>query len=217
MASTSPPRRLARLAALAVVGVVAYGLVDAALRFLEPQYSLLRSAESDYGNGAFAWLMDANFLLRGILSLAAATAIAALARPTGTLRLGVGLIVVWAIGSGLLAFFPDDLAGTAATAAGRIHLLLALVAFVAVSVGAVVAAYALRHEPSWRPVVPFLLGLAVVGLLALPLVARPPLRGDVGLFERLFLALELGWLLVASAWAWRVATHEVPERAVDRG
>lgn len=196
-----------RAAAVAIGGIVVYGLVDAALRVLEPQYSLLRNAESDHGNGAFAWLMDLDFLLRGVASVGVVLALAALLRPVGPLRLGLGLLLVWAVASGLLAFFPDDLAGAAVTVAGRTHLLLALVAFVAMSVGAVIVAYALGRDPAWRPVAPILLGLAVVGLIALPLVGRPPMRGDFGLFERLFLGLELLWLLTAAVWAYRVAAQ----------
>ena len=196
-----------RAAVLAIAGILVYLLVDVALRILEPQYSLLRNAESDYGNGAFAWLMDLDFLLRGAASVAVVVAVEAVVRPAGALRAGLGLVVVWAVTSGLLAFFPDDLAGAAVTTAGRVHLLLALVAFVAMSVGAVIVAYALSGDLAWRPLAPTLLALAVAGLVALPLVGRPPLKGDFGLFERLFLGLELLWLLAVAPGrtGWRFA------------
>ena len=203
----SKHRGAQRAALLAIAGILVYLLVDAALRVLEPQYSLLRNAESDYGNGAFAWLMDLDFLLRGAASVAVVVALAVLVRPAGALRMGLGLVVVWAVTSGLLAFFPDDLAGAAVTTAGRVHLLLALVAFVAMSVGAVIATYALSRDPAWRPIVPILLALAVLGLVALPLVGRPPLKGDFGLFERMFLGLELAWLFVAALSAYRVVAR----------
>lgn len=208
MTASIVPRRLARIAAVAVIALLAYVLIEVALRFLEPQYSLLRNAESDYGNGRFAWLMDVDFVIRGLLSLATVAAIAASARSTGALRLGLGLLLVWAAASVLLAFFPDDLPGTVVTGAGRIHLALALIAFVAMSIGAAVVAYTLGRQPAWRPVAPLLLGLAVAGLAALPLVGRPPLPRDLGLFERAFLAIELGWLLVAAGWAWRLAARD---------
>lgn len=208
----TPRNQPARLAALAIAGLVVYVLIDAALRVLEPQFSLLRNAESDYGNGGFAWLMDLNFLLRGVASLAVVLALAALVRPVGVVCLGLGLLIVWAVTSGLLAFFPDDLAGAPVTTAGRVHLLLALVAFAAMSVGAVIVTYALRRDAAWRPAAPILLGLAVAGLVALPLVGRPPLRGDLGLFERLFLGIEFAWLLVAAAWARRMAGTAPPAR-----
>ena len=51
----STHRGAQRAALLAIAGILVYILaIDAALRILEPQYSLLRNAESDYGNGAFA-------------------------------------------------------------------------------------------------------------------------------------------------------------------
>jgi len=194
-----------RVAAAAATGIITYLLIDAALRVLEPQYSLLRNAESDYTNGPYAWLMDLNFLLRGGFSLAVVAAIASLVPRRGVVTAGLALMAVWAVGSGLLAFFPDDLAGHAVTTAGRLHLVLALIAFVAVAIGAAVLAYGLLQERAWRPVAPWLVGLAVAGLVALPLVGRPLIRADIGLFERLFLGLELAWLLVAAAWGVRVS------------
>ncbi|HEY7942708.1 MAG TPA: DUF998 domain-containing protein [Candidatus Limnocylindrales bacterium] len=197
-----------RAAILAIAGILVYFLVDVALRVLEPQYSLLRNAESDYGNGAFAWLMDLDFVLRGAASAAVVLALTAVVRAAGLVRLGLSLVLVWAVASALLAFFPDDLASAPVTSAGRVHLVLAVAAFVAMSVGAVIVAWALRRDAAWRPIIPLLSGLAVAGLVALPLVGRPPLRGDLGLFERLFLGLELGWLLVVAAWAHRLDAHE---------
>ena len=64
------------LAPLVLVGILLYVAIDAALVFLRPQFSLLHSAESDYGSlGSWDWLMDLNFLLRGALSFATVRAI----------------------------------------------------------------------------------------------------------------------------------------------
>ncbi|HEY8325186.1 MAG TPA: DUF998 domain-containing protein, partial [Ktedonobacterales bacterium] len=59
------------LALLSLVGIILYVVIDVLLFVLRPELSLLHRAESDYGNGQWAWLMDANFLLRCALSLAA--------------------------------------------------------------------------------------------------------------------------------------------------
>jgi hypothetical protein len=190
------------LAGAAVAGLLVYVAVDAALRVLEPQYSLLRNAESDYANGTFGWLMDLNFVLRGASSLASVGAIALAYRMDGWLRVGLALIAAWAAASGVLAVFPDDLAGHPETAAGRIHLTLALIAFVSMAGGAMSASIALARVARGRAIGRCLGSLAIAALLALPLVARPPVRGDIGLFERIFLALELVWLLVAAGWTY---------------
>lgn len=120
-----PPGR--HWAWISVAGVVLYVAIDACMAVLRPDVSLLHDAESDYGNGAWSWLMDLNFLIRAVSSIAAVLAIAPLvsvslrarvtnARPmsasrgigetTGTTaaRVGLGLIVAWTLASGLLAF-----------------------------------------------------------------------------------------------------------------
>src|SRR5579871_6837703 len=102
-----------RWALAAIAGVVLYVALDVALVFLRPRFSVLHNAESDYGSkGRFAWVMDANFLLRCALSLAVVKALARLPRAGGRSRAGLVALATWAVTSGLLAFFPDDPVGT---------------------------------------------------------------------------------------------------------
>lgn len=194
----SGPARACARAGLA--GIVVYVAVDVALVFLRPQFSVLHSAESDYGSpGRYAWLMDANFVLRGALTLAILAALA-LAVPRLS-RVPLALLAVWAVGSALLAFFPDDPAGTPATPSGRVHLALAGIAFVAVAVGTRLATRALRRDAAWRSFVVPLTVLSWGAILPGLLLGKSHLRVHSlgGLYEKLFLALELGWLLVAAA------------------
>src|SRR5579863_773064 len=119
-----------RWAEATVVGVALYVVIDVALVFLRPRFSVLHSAESDYGSrGRYAWVMDVNFVLRGLLSLALAGALLLELPQRRALRVGSGLIALWGLASALLAFFPDDPAGTPLERSGRIHLALAAVAF----------------------------------------------------------------------------------------
>jgi hypothetical membrane protein len=196
------------LARVAIVGIVAYVLIDVALVFLRPHFSVLHNAESDYGSkGAYAWLMDVNFLLRCGLSLAAVLAIWRFQRGADAVRSGLVLLAVWAIGSGLLAFFPDDPVGTTTHGLAKLHLLFAGIAFVAVIVGTRMTTRVLRVEPRWKPVI-LPLGLLSWGaLVPIVLLARAHLRPHSlgGLYEKVFLAIELGWFLVASVWIARSA------------
>ena len=80
------------LARVAIAGIVAYVLIDVALVFLRPHFSVLHNAESDYGSkGSYAWLMDVNFLLRCGLSLAAVLAIWRFQRGADAVRSGLVL------------------------------------------------------------------------------------------------------------------------------
>ena len=210
------PRAWARAA---LAGCFLYVALDVALVFLRPEFSVLHSAESDYGSaGRYAWLMDANFLLRCLLTLAAVRALT-LALP-GRPRAPLVLLVGWAVASGLLAFFPDDPVGTKVTAAGRIHLALAVVAFACVAIGTRITTRVLRREPAWRPVLAPLALLSWGAIVPALLLGHSHLRPHSlgGLYEKLFLALELGWILVAAGWISRrePAGRSAPDRAPTR-
>ena len=194
--------RAARTWALAgIAGIAAYVGIDVVLVFLRPQFSVLHNAESDYGSaGSWAWVMDANFLLRCALSLAVVYALArtALARR----HLGLAFLSVWAVGSGLLAFFPDDPVGTRTQGAGRVHIALAAVAFIAVVIGTRIVTRSLRRLPAWRPVGLPLTLLSWGALVPVVLLGKAHLRPHSlgGLYEKIFLGVELAWFLVVAAW-----------------
>jgi hypothetical membrane protein len=199
-----------RWAEAAIIGALAYVAIDVVLAYADPQYSLLHNAESDYGVGPNAWLMDINFVLRGAFSLAAILAIARTTSAGARSRPGLALVGIWAACSALLAFFADNPAGTAVTPAGRIHLLLAGIAFVAVAAGTVLISRRLGADPAWRRARPYLLAISLLaivpGLLAILVIRRP--LGDFGLYERIFLGLEILWLVVASMSARSAASSE---------
>lgn len=193
----------AALAQAAIGGIVLYVAIDVALVFLRPRFSVLHNAESDYGSkGAYAWLMDLNFLLRGLLSLAVARALRLVNGDSRRLRVGLVLLATWAIASGLLAFFPDDPVGTVTHGLAKVHLLLAAIAFIAVVLGTRISTRSLLRDPRWRPVIVPLAVLSWGALVPVLLLGRAHLRPHSlgGLYEKLFLAVELAWFLVAAVW-----------------
>lgn len=168
---------------------------------------MLHSAESDYGSrGHDAWMMDANFLLRMLLSLAVVWALRVVVGDRARLRAGLVLLAAWAVASGLLAFFPDDPAGTPLQRAGRIHVALAAIAFLAVLAGMIVTSRRLRAEARFGPVVPALAGLSGVALAAVVLLVHAGLRAHSlgALWEKTFLAAVLAWFAVVAAWIVRL-------------
>jgi len=214
------PRRgwpgAATLAWAALAGVVVYVAIDVLLAFLRPHYSLLYNAESDYGNGPWFWVMDVNFLLRCALSLAAAGALARSAGPGTRIGGGITLLAIWAACSGLLAFFTDNLEGQHVYATGAAHLLLAFVAFVCVAVATIVTSVQLRNDPYWRPAWGLLLAVAIAGAVAFLLLgsATGHKHAPGGLYERIFLGVELLWIALAAA---RVAIMNRPGRRGPAG
>jgi hypothetical protein len=145
--------------------------------------------------------MDVNFLLRAALSLAAIRALYLAAGAKGRMLVALTLLGVWAVCSGALAFFADNPVGTPLHGSGRVHLALALVAFLAVLVGTLAASFALRCMPPFQAAGRWLLKTAVLAIVPLLLLGHAHLRTHSlgGLYEKLFLAIELAWLGLA-AW-----------------
>ena len=194
--------RAAMLARAAIAGATAYVAIDVALVFLRPRFSVLHNAESDYGSrGSYAWLMDANFVLRGLLGLAVVCALWQTVAPDGRLRLGLRALALWSVASGLLALFPDDPVGTHTHGAAKVHALLAVVAFLAVVAGTIVTARALRPVSGWAAAARALEVVAYVAIVPLLLLGRVHLRPRSlgGLYEKLFLGSELAWFVLAAA------------------
>jgi hypothetical membrane protein len=217
--AVSPPRqrpapsRAKPLARLTIVGVVVYVAIDVLLAFLRPSYSLLYNAESDYGRGPWFWVMDINFLLRCALSLAIASALYRVVRPDGRTRGGLALLVTWAICSGLLAFFADDIEGTPQHGSGIVHLVLAFIAFTAITIGLIMISASLMSDLAWRPAAPVLLAISIAGAVAYLLqgAALKHHHAPGGLYERIFLGLELLWIVVAAITIARRTPATQPE------
>jgi hypothetical membrane protein len=203
--------RAETLSWFALAGIVIYVGIDVLLRFLRPHYSLIYNAESDYGRGPWYWVMDLNFLLRCAFSIAIAGALSQSVRSSPRVRSGLTLLVVWAVCSGLLAFFADDLEGQPVQGSGRVHLALAFVAFISVAVGTVLISSSLASDPAWPSVGAALFVLALLGVVAFLLlgVALRHKHGPDGLYERIFLGLELLWMAVAAGF---IATRRPGDR-----
>jgi hypothetical membrane protein len=188
------------LARFALAGVIVYVAVDVLLKFLRPGYSLVYNAESDYGRGPWYWVMDLNFLLRCALSLAVAGAVTRTARPDGRIRGGAVLVIIWAVCSGLLAFFADDLEGQPLHVSGIVHLALALIAFPCIVIGTILISFGLTADPGWRVAARLLLAVSLAGAAAFLLLgsAFGHKHAPGGLYERIFLAVELLWIALAA-------------------
>jgi hypothetical membrane protein len=183
-----------------VVGIAVYVVLDIVAQLLPPHYSPVRQAESDLGVGPYGWVMDVNFVVRGILSLALVYGLA-LAWPSGSKlpRVSLALIGAWAVGAFVLAVSPTDVSGPA-TVHGTVHLITAALAFLCVAVGVLGVSYAMPEQPPWSTIRPYARALAVltaVALLVLFLATGLPRveRAAYGLVERVFLGFALLWML----------------------
>jgi hypothetical protein len=69
----------------------------------------------------------------------------------------------------------------------------------------------LRTQPPWRPVAGLLALLAWGAVVPVLLLGHAHLRAHTlgGLYEKVFLAVELGWLLVVAVWIARGRAERV--------
>jgi hypothetical membrane protein len=180
---------------IVIAGIVVYIAIDILLAFLRPDYSILHNAESDYGRGPYFWLMDINFLVRCLLSLALVKAIWAAFPKDGAIKKALYWLVSWAVASGLLAFFADNPYGYPHLRSGSVHLLLAFVAFISAVVGMILLDGRFRNVQSWHKIAGLLIGVTILAILSILLLNLTGFKPDKsgGLFERVFLGSVLAW------------------------
>ncbi len=204
-----PPRagmyslRAELFARLSLAGIALYVVLDIIAQVLPPHYNPISQAESDLAVGPFGVVMAVNFVVRGLLSVAAVTALQSSLPDKARSRAGEFLLSIWAIGAIILAFYPTDLQGQHATVHGLIHLAVALVAFVTGAIGELLLSLRLRASSHMQPIASFSLGIAIIAIIMLLilLVTEQSVIGQhyFGLLERLFLGTVLLWIAVVMA------------------
>lgn len=180
---------------MVIAGIVIYVAIDILLAFLRPDYSLLHNAESDYGRGPYFWLMDINFLLRCVFSLALIKALRTVFPEDGTIKKYSYWLVAWAVASGLLAFFADNPVGYPHLKSGPTHLLLAFIAFISALVGIILLNRRLRDIQAWHKTGGLLASVTILALISLLLLGHSGFKPHAlgGLYERVFLGSVLMW------------------------
>lgn len=193
---------------LVVLGVVLYAVLDVVAQLLPPHYNPISQAESDLAVGPYGFVMTINFVNRGLLSLLFLAALARTVRSSGgrwaEFRVGAALVGIWGVGALLLAAFPTDVPATPVSWHGAIHLVVAVIAFLAGAFGVYSLATRFERVPVLARTRAFAVPLAALSILlcvvdlGLPFVA-PHLNSRIGgLTERLFLGSVLLWFLLVS-------------------
>ncbi|WP_213814225.1 DUF998 domain-containing protein [Glaciihabitans sp. dw_435] len=216
--ASDPDRLRRRLATATLIGVAIYILVDVVLQGLPPYYSPISEAESNLAVGPYGWVMDLNFLLRGVLTVCLVIALSRVGPPRLTRTIGLTLTAIGGVSSAVLAGFPTDVVRpggpgemsmlVATSAVGDIHIVLATIGFIAALSGFAVltvwmggSPLGIRRGDGRRPrtftaaIVCVIVGF--IGLLWIVQTSQPASLSQVaGLAERLALAGILGWVAV---------------------
>jgi hypothetical membrane protein len=90
-----------RWAYIALIGILLYIILDIIVQILPPHYSL-RQAESDLAVGPYGWIMNINFLIRGLLSAAIILAIYKSMKNIVRPMVGMVFFAIWSAASFLL-------------------------------------------------------------------------------------------------------------------
>ena len=194
--------------ALVAIGVVLYVVLDAVAQLLPPHYNPISQAESDLAVGPYGFVMTINFVLRGLLSLLFLVGLARTIESAGgrwtQYRGGFVLLGVWGVGALLLAAFPTDVPATPVSWHGAIHLVVALIAFLAGAFGILLLALRFGENRTLAPAREWAVALGALSVvlclleLGLPFAA-PHLADRIGgLTERLFLGSVLLWILLVA-------------------
>lgn len=199
MESATTTRSLLRFGVLVGPFYLVVGLLQGLVR---DGFDFKHHALSHLANGPGGWVQTANFVLSGLMVIAAATGIARVLKPSGrTLSwflgaFGVSMLVAAAFPADPVDGFPAGTPTgnpTSITTTGLIHFATGGLGFTCLAVSCFLAARAMsrRNTPSLARL-SLLSGLAVVAGFFGPLVGLP--FGIAGI-----------WFAVVVGWAWLAA------------
>ena len=185
-----------------------------AAQLLTPEQSPLSMGMSGLSTGPHGGVMKAAFAARGTAACALAAALPG-ALPAGWRpTTGLVLLLVWGVGSVLLAIWDTDMPGDPPSRQGRAHVLIALVAYLAAMAAVLILSPALSRldgiagEALWAmplaivAAVSALLQFIAFGQQARAAVAhsRPSgLGACAGLLQRVFRGIIMVWTVLAAA------------------
>lgn len=187
-----------------IIALLGLAVTVASLVWLHLQptkLSPVRDPVSEYGISSFR----AGYRVATIAFGAAGLALAAgIGQALGGRGLAVViLLVVFGIARAAISWFPMDEPGAKWTRTGRVHFVLAFVAFLSAMAAAYVLGAVLSSPGRWHALAPVstALGYAMAACLAMFGLAQtvPALRARSGAIERGFYLSAIGWFAVFAA------------------
>ena len=183
------------IGAALVAGGIAVGVIAlVALHLLPTGLSPVRAPVSQYGISRYRAGYRVQTIAYAVAGIGAAIGIAAL---PGQSRLAVILCGIFAVTRAAISWFPMDSPGSAPTASGRRHRLLAVGAFLSVALAAAQLARTLDHhhaDPTLANLSNALAAVMLVVLFAMVVDHRTG-GGHFGIIERVFYVSMTTWLI----------------------
>ena len=178
---------------------------------MRPGYDQLSQYGSELGTGPNATIMNANFVVTGLLIIVFATGLFANIRGVRWTRMGSILLGVFGAGEGAGGFFPCDPGCpiTAQSVSQLTHNVDAVIDFVAIALAPFLFSLGLNSDDRWKSYRSYslLTWLLAIGLFLVFAASSLGYLGFVGLFQRLFLAATFLWIEVVAIRLLRISGH----------
>lgn len=214
---TKPIASLADSAArVSFWAAAAFVVLLAALHIIEPEFDPSWRVISEYALGQYGWIMVAAFLSLAVSYVALFVAIKSQLRTLAG-RIGLGSLLISALGLAMAAVFPTDPLTTspeAATASGTLHTVGGTLGL-AMTIAAVLVSWQLARQPAWfgaRRSLWLAAGVAVACSVAFIVIAMIVVPSDgkfgpdvlIGWPGRVEIVAYCVWLMVVARQAMRV-------------
>jgi hypothetical protein len=191
------------LATLAIVGQVIL-LASAWILPSVSEYSLIGDHISELVLGQYGFVQAAAFIISGMGTLGLAFAIRKLTMGSWGSFIGSLLIGIYGAGAILIALFPTDRIDSAAdvlslSTTGMIHVIVALVSFLCVTIGVVVLTWTFSRNARWRSLTTWF-ALFATGTVSLMIAQslEPITSSRAGLTQRTLVTIIATWLILAA-------------------
>jgi hypothetical protein len=194
------------VAALASVGL--WVLIVIVLHGVKSDLDPVETYISDYAIGDNGWLMTTAFVIVGLGMLCLAMGLRASLAPGKRVLLGVILMAVTGVGFILAGIFTTDPTGAdETTTEGSLHLLGSVLVFPVTIVNSFVLLGVFRRDPRWASFAerwrwaPWVLLVGMIVTFNMP-------EEIVGLAQRVFAAMILGWFAAIALGVMATSSHQ---------
>lgn len=199
-ATVLTPGQVRGIGTVALLCVLAFAAVAAALQAVRVDLDWVRAPLSFYLVGPHAWWLQAAYISLAIALAMLGAGYYGASPATGRRTLPMALFLVGALALGVTALAETDLgAGRVRPTAAYVHAIAAPIAFLGTTLGMLVQSWRFRADPRWQRHFAMAFGLAVFCFVALWVHAlwRELPRG---LSQKVVIVAILVWLALAAHW-----------------
>jgi hypothetical protein len=175
------------------------------------EYDAIVEPISGLGAGTLGWVQSANFAVFGVLTLVFALGLHRAMAPSRLGWLGPTLIAVTAVGLLWASLFPLQRDEAGVLYDPGLHAVGGTLFFVVGALAVTATTPRMYRDERWRSLVPYSVTVAVLLVLALPVVAvlaipdGAPLHGYGGLLQLAILAVRFPWQIAVARRMLRIA------------